>query len=1179
MKYAKINKIIFDRFTDETIEKISEVKIDRVNSNLTTNNTIYDPKLGVITSTSAKSCEVCSKSWTNCIGGFGYIALPYPFLNPILNKNVIKKLKNVCVTHGNKGCKCVKLDLIERKTTFECELHLKEICSCNESKKKINLNDLETEFYCINLKKVFSIKDLKNILDKIGIKDLIFNNLIVTPPTTRPNCPKSNQEYQNDTSTLYNSILKSKGTIKIKDLYGKIEMLLTQKKQKTLPNSSKIPKSLQCIIQKKDGIITSGINGRRVNHSARSVITGYPFGKLGDIGISKLMADKITKRIPLIRLKNYYHDSLIENILKFNNYKLYNCKSNLSYRAYDEEKIKNIFKTIKNINDWYIDVPIEDGDIVIGNRQPSLRMESIISHIVRIVDNSNTTKIHLSCTTPYNADFDGDEFNVHTLQDDESSMEIHLLASPKELILSSQKGTPLIGLVQDTILAIYLLSLKKNISKEDIFDYSCMIDADYFEKEKEYSKVNKCSNLNGEFVISLCFHKSFRFQYNNFKIINGIIIKGSPALDKSILCSGVRSLIHTYISDRGATETALLYDKIIMIGHHFLFREGFSLGMEDIKPKQKIIFEKDFDINSILNIVSYSQETKNCLNDIVNSGAKGSKINIMQITQVLGQQTIDGLNMENELRSKRKMIYYKDDLDIKSNGFVFSSFHEGLSKSEMAIHCKAGRRGVADSVTKVADSGYNTKKLTKFMEDMYIPFDFTVRNSSKNIVQYAYGYNLLDPRRTPAENGQKVFFTKKDFDRYGIYDFEHAKKYIFALEIQPIESEIILNIKYDIINQIRDYFSCQTNEDIPIDDDLLKEMTFDFFNRTMQPGTPIGCIAATNFGEITSQLLLQSFHHSGVKSMNISGGIQRINQLLNRTCKTSKENILCFARIKDEIYDTQKLFYTKCDEYKDVIKLLMKDRCETLIRRIKIIKYEDIVENYFITKCNKKCHFYNCDCIEYESKIRNFYIFPFNFDMSNIQNNPELEKVEFEINGNVCIIYFNAIENALHFNTIFLNLTLNKNNFIIEYEFDYKRNDFLLVFKGISLNTLLKIDFIDKTSIYSNDIFENDEFFGIESARISLYNEIESVCTFDGADISKCFISFICDAMTYNGKITSITNLEDRVVTNALFEKPIKKIISYSLSKTEENCDTMESAVLLGNYIKMGTYFSEIIKN
>lgn len=1181
MNYAKIVKIIFDRYTDETIEKISEVQIDRLSSNLTIDKTIYDPKLGIINNTSTKSCEICGKTWNNCIGGYGFIKLPYPFLNPILNKIVIKKLKNICPIHASKNCKCKKLDLIERKSLPECKIHEKEICCCNENTKKINSNDIEIEFFCNNTKKVYSIKNLKIILEKIGSKDLIYNNLIVTPSSTRPNYPKSNQEYQNDTSTLYNSILKTKDSTKIKELYGKIEMLLTQKKQKSLPNSSKIPKSFQCIIQKKDGIITSGINGRRVNHSARSVITGFPFGKLGEIGISTLMAEKITKKIPLVRLKNYYPYNFIDYILKFENYKLYNCKKNLSYRAYNEEKLRNIIKNIENINDWYIDVPIEDGDIVIGNRQPSLRMESIISHTVKIVDNSNTTKIHLSCTTPYNADFDGDECNIHTLQDDESSMEIYMLASPKELILSSQKGTPLIGLVQDTILAIYLLSKKEYISKDDIFDYATIIEEDYFKKEKDYFNVNKCSNLNGGFVISLCFHKSFFYQYNNFKIINGIIVKNDTYLNKDILCSGFKSIVHTYYFDRGHTETVKLYDKLIAIGHNFLFREGFSLGIEDIKPKNKFKIEgQNFDINSILNTANFNKDEKNCLDFIVESGAKGSNINIMQIKYFLGLQTIDGQNMENELRSKRKMIYFKDDSTKQSNGFVFSSFHEGLSKTEMAFHCKAGRRGVSDSVTKVADSGYNTKKLTKFMEDMYIHYDFTVRGPSNNIVQYAYGYNLLDPRRTPAENGVKTYFTKKDFNKYGIYDFKTAKKYILALEIQPLESEIITNIKYDILNKIKPYFveKPTVNIDITLDDDLVKRMTMDFFIRTMQPGTPIGCIAATNFGEITSQLLLQSFHYSGIKSMNITGGIQRINQLLNRTCKTIKENILCFARLKDEIYESQRLFYLNIDddkiEYKKVIKLFMEDRCQELINKIKIIKYEKIVK-YIITKCKNKCHFYNCYCKKID-KIRNIYLFPDYFDMSILKKNNELQKLEFEINDKELIIYFNTIENAVSFNIIFLNSTLNDNNFIIDYEFDYEINDFLLIFKGINLNTLLKIDIIDKTSIYSNDIFENEDFFGIETARIILYNEIERVCKFDGANISKCFISFICDAMTYNGKMISITNLDNRIITNALFEKPIKKIISYSLTKTEDNCESMESALLLGNYIKMGTCFSEI---
>jgi DNA-directed RNA polymerase subunit A" len=140
---------------------------------------------------------------------------------------------------------------------------------------------------------------------------------------------------------------------------------------------------------------------------------------------------------------------------------------------------------------------------------------------------------------------------------------------------------------------------------------------------------------------------------------------------------------------------------------------------------------------------------------------------------------------------------------------------------------------------------------------------------------------------------------------------------------------------------------------------------------------------------------------------------------------------------------------------------------------------------------------------------------------------------------------------------------------------DYCEKDFVdgrieLICKGVKFNRLMDIPFIDRTQVYSTNTFENANIFGIEAARKSLYNETIRVLQFDGADIYKGYIHLICDVMCMDGKINSIAHLSD-TITNAFFEKEIKKINAYSLTTTVDECKSVEAAVFLGHAPRMGT--------
>ncbi len=98
-----------------------------------------------------------------------------------------------------------------------------------------------------------------------------------------------------------------------------------------------------------------------------------------------------------------------------------------------------------------------DGDIVIFNRQPSLHRMSIMAHEV-VVMPYKTFRLNTVVCPPYNADFDGDEMNMHALQTEEARAEARVLMRVQEQILSPRFGQNIIGAIQDHISGTYLLT-------------------------------------------------------------------------------------------------------------------------------------------------------------------------------------------------------------------------------------------------------------------------------------------------------------------------------------------------------------------------------------------------------------------------------------------------------------------------------------------------------------------------------------------------------------------------------------------------------------------------------------------------------------------------------------------------------------------------------------------------
>lgn len=1277
---SRVKQIIIDRLTDDEIVKISNCVVDRqYNNTLIETSSPHDRHMGIYDR--GKICETCSCDWEKCIGGVGVINLPIPYHSSLNDKIICQTINSVCKSCLRFDKQICNITKISNKCSF---------CVCDSSNtyniilKKIedksDKNNWDVEYFDQQNKEYIKVNVIKNIIENAVqllnekntknegkiLKTLINNNFIVTPTFTRPCVTRFGQSFINERTSVYNAIIKEskKNNISKRDLFDKIEMLLTQKKGKALPNSSKIPKSIQDTIQGKDGLINANINGKRVNNSARSTITGYPSGILGEVGVPECMTDKMTIFIPICSIldskyRNFSDPSLIQRIynwiLKEKPIRL--KKDNGQTFIFTPKTTQNIIKHIE-LTDM-IERNVRDGDIVLFNRNPSIRPESIIAKKIRIIKSTKsrqslgavtkicrTLRLTLPCTTPLNADFDGDECNLHVLQDHRATIECFELMNPAEQLISSQKGIPIITPVQDALIGVFLLSLY-SVTSEEMNDI--LLETNLYNsldnKLIAWNKINKYQlnrknkRFPGFFILSMLFDSYFQYIFcednTKFEIKDGIIIETSTPLTKRILCSGVKSIIHFYYFSIGKWATCNLEDNIQKVTNYFLVRQGFTISLEDCNTQyilndmiktQKCLDLKDFlyqiDPNIILGeiemlLMKKSEEfNNNNFFKTILSGAKGSMTNFVQVTQLVGLQSIDGTNVKKVMKSNRTLPYFDpSDDSLPSIGLVSVSFFVGLNKAENIFHAKAGKHGIKDSVIKVSESGYTSKKICKFLENLVVEYDLTVRhNENKKIIQFLFGSDGMNPQRLPSENiidktntiGKKVYLSINDLELSYILS-DNLEKTISRLSLvlsniklglnkycENIENLMknILNNTYDLLSKRNKFIN--NNEEFNIEKSAVILRSI-LEQRIFQPGSAVGLISGSNFGEITSQLLLKSFHHSGIKSKDISSGIKRMNQLLNRTTAINTDEIICGMRINENIYNIYKEAFKKSKQSfsKEFFKTIMENRSEYLVKTCQNILFKDIIE----VSIFKKCDCLDIDCSFFKNKCGNFnnlsilYIIKMNYlnDFVEYFNKIQLDGITLKLNNqyfqvflkneenNDILTKWNILDNLTKINKTLLQLQIS-NGIIKSFSiiFNENINDFEIITKGIKLSQCLNIPFIDISNIYSCDSYENQEVFGIESARESLMIEIKKVLDFDGADIDNRHLELICDMMCYSGKQTAISNTVG-ILTNALFEKEIKKLNTYSLKRSIDPCTSIESSVFLGKECRVGTGFFECL--
>ena len=777
---------------------------------------VMDPRLGVVDP--GLTCRTCGGGLDDCMGHFGYLELAKPVLHVLYIKIIHALLKVVCY-------KCSRVMVSDDQTKINLEQLIKtppkKCPHCSNTPGKIEFEKTYT-FYLE--KKELTAQEIRDIFEKmtdVDLKRIHFNGgrpewLILTlfpvpPVTMRPSITLETGERSEDDLThkladivRINQSLKENIDIGAPDfILADLWELLQYHISTFFDNElSGIPharhrsgRPLKGLIQRlkaKEGRIRGNLLGKRVNFSARTVISPDPTLSINQVGVPEVIAKELTVA-----------ECVTENNIKNAKDLMKEGKVNYVSRP-DGRRIKVTEDNLKDLLEnvvvgWSIDRQLQDGDIVLFNRQPSLHRMSIMAHRVKVMP-GRTFRMNPSVCPPYNADFDGDEMNLHVLQTEESKVEAAMLMEVQKNIISPKFGGPVIGLDLDQISGIYMLTRKDTIlKKEDAAQLLAWCGLDIVLPNKK--------EITGKELFSLLLPKDLNIEYKassdtcencpktekcasdgwvvirDGQVVCGTVDARSVGAFKGKLLNKIKDL-------QGEDGLKEFINKAGRLGANYLTKKGFSIGISDLDLPQRIEGDisgeldkakknaerliKEFEVkelkplpglsmqeslevqllnvlssslNSISEIVTKNIKPSDILN-MVRAGSKGSMINTTQMTACVGQESILGQRIKRGYLNRTLPHFKKDDLSPESHGYVSKGFKQGLNPFEVFWNIMNGREGLMDKSLRTRKSGYMQRRLVNALQDLKIAKDNSVRTSNGRIVQFVAGEDGIDPTKS-----------------------------------------------------------------------------------------------------------------------------------------------------------------------------------------------------------------------------------------------------------------------------------------------------------------------------------------------------------------------------------------------------------------------------------------------
>ncbi len=721
---------------------------------------LMDKRLGVIDP--GLRCETCGARVGECPGHFGHIELARPVIHVGFAKTIHRILESTC-----RECGRIKLtdeEIQEYTRKFEVmgdrkkakdrlikEIHKKAKermvcphCGAPQFKTKFERPTIYWEIRKDEEGREYKHRmmpsEIRDRFEKIPDKDLhllglhpdkarpewmILTVLPVPPVTMRPSITlESGIRAEDDLTHKLVDIIRINNRLKsnieagapqliIEDLWDLLQYHVTtyiNNETSGIPpakhKSGRPLKTLSQRLKGKEGRFRGNLSGKRVNFSARTVISPDPMLSINEVGVPIAVAMELT--VP-------------EKVTEFNLEKLKQMVLNgpekypgANYVIDPEGRrirlMENNRETVAEMLDigWTVERHLLDGDIVLFNRQPSLHRMSIMAHHVRVMP-YRTFRLNLSVCPPYNADFDGDEMNLHVPQTEEAQAEARILMEVQNHIISPRYGGPLIGGIQDHISGGYLLTREGAYFTRLEVEQMLMFAGVEIDSLPKPDKVeNGVEYWSGKTVFSLILPENLNIWYRNklcddpskcepleklikeklvpdpeevkklaydgfVYIQNGKLLSG--AIDKKAYGREDGRILDLIVREYGAERARQFLDQVTKLSIWVITHKGFTTAIDD----------EDLPEEAIDRIREIIREAEEKVNRLIEAYERGEL------------EPLPGKTLEETLESKIMAVL----AEARDNAGKVAERYLGMT-NHAVIMAKTGARGKILNITQMA---------------------------------------------------------------------------------------------------------------------------------------------------------------------------------------------------------------------------------------------------------------------------------------------------------------------------------------------------------------------------------------------------------------------------------------------------------------------------------------------
>jgi len=960
-------------------------------------------------------------------------------------------------------------------------------------------------------------------------------------------------------------------------------------------------KTLTQRLKGKEGRFRGSLSGKRVDFSSRTVISPDPNLDLGEVGVPTSIATKLT--IPEI-VTEWNIEKLKKLVINGPN-----TFPGVNYIVRpDGVKIRLDFVEDRSIIadsleiGYLVERHLADGDVVLFNRQPSLHQMSIMAHHVRVLP-GKTFRLHPSVCPPYNADFDGDEMNLHVPQSEEARAEAILLMRVQEQLISPRFGGPIIGALRDFITGAYLLTKDDTtLTKQEFTNFAML--GGYDGEIPEPKIKNKNGSLyTGKQLFSLFLPSDFNLVLTSkwskgtsgpkkdIVIKNGELVSG--VIDKSSIgAEEPESVLHRIAKDYGNEKAKTFLNSVLIIIKQFITNYGFSYGYSDLelsdKDREAILTDLQETYDKVADIIvqknkgtlkglrgmtiAETAEAKityelarardragitansNLADDnagkiMATTGARGSALNVGQMAGALGQQSRRGKRLHTGYGDRTLPHFKVHDDNPDSHGFVKSNFRDGLSVIEFFFHAMGGREGLVDTAVRTQQSGYMQRRLINALEHIRLEYDNSVRDPHGHIIQFLYGEDGIDVAK--SDHGE-AFNINRLIESESIID---SGSKATKDEITNISKKYTKTFNPRLTSMVNDGLHKSNLSKAGLEDVCKKGLEL-YDKSQVEPGQAVGIVTAQSIGEPGTQMTLRTFHTAGIAEKNVTLGLPRIIELvdarkkpatpamdiyLDKKIKASRESAISVARNILETSINDLVIDTETDHSTEIILELDSERL-----RSRNCTMDDVID---VLESNKK------------------------FTQKAVKDNVIITLVEESDSITVNTLLNKILKTIVKGVPEIARVTLKEEN-----------GEWIIQTTGSNLIKVLEVEGIDKFNVRTNNIFEIATALGIEAARNALISELKATLENQGLEVDVRYLMLVSDLMCHKGYLQQIgrhgiAGSKDSVLARAAFEITVPTIARAAKEGEIEELKGITENVIVGSQIPIGSGTVDIYMN